>query len=350
MGGWRGPRPAAVLPVRRGRERPPRARGDTGVHREPARRLGVGRGARHEPAGLRPALLPPGRREARVPRARARAGGQPPERPPHLRRRVAAGGRGRHRGGGELPRPLVQLPAPPPRPGRDLPLPVHGAPGLRPRGAGRPRPQGAEPRHHQDPRRRVPRPGLRPRLRHVLPVGRAAPPAGPVHRLHVHPGPRMGPRSRPDRAGSRPERPHEQPPPHHRGSRGRVPEGPIRRARRRGAPADRRRVRDLRPRQRRGARPGAGRAGRARAAVLPAQERAGHGPHRHRVRQGAPRPGDLCLHDLGRAGRHEHADGRGHRHGQPAARAAPPGRRLREPRPQPGAPAARVPRTAWTSA
>ena len=108
---------------------------------------------------------------------------------------------------------------------------------------------------------------------------------------------------------------------------------------RRGA-ALRRRVGDLRPRQRGGARRGAPR-GPGPAPDLPGPQRAGHGPRGHRVREGARAAAHDGVHDVDRPRRDEHGHrGRGRPRQSPAG-AAPPRRRLRQPHSGSGPPAGR---------
>ena len=107
-----------------------------------------------------------------------------------------------------------------------------------------------------------------------------------------------------------------------------------------GDPLHRRRMGHLRPRQRGRPRRGAGHRRRPPADMARPQ-RAGHGPRRHRLRQGvepAPRDGRDHLH---RPRRHQPGDRRRHRAREPAPAPAAAGRRVREPRPRPGAPADR---------
>ena len=111
--------------------------------------------------------------------------------------------------------------------------------------------------------------------------------------------------------------------------------------RRPGGAAVRRRVRDLRARQRhlprRGARGGAG-----PAADLARAERAVDGAGRDRLRQGQAAAPDHGRGELDRPGRAQHGDrGRGGAR-QPAADPAPLRRHLRQPRARPGAPAGRA--------
>ena len=105
--------------------------------------------------------------------------------------------------------------------------------------------------------------------------------------------------------------------------------------------AVRRRVRDLRPRQRRGARRGAVR-GTRRAADVARAQRAGDGAHGDRLRQGEPPAAHDGVHHLDRPGRHQprHRGGAGAR--QPPAGAVPPRRRLRVARTRPRVAAGRV--------
>ena len=114
-------------------------------------------------------------------------------------------------------------------------------------------------------------------------------------------------------------------------------------ARRRGAAVLRRRARHLRPRERRRARPGAPR-GRGPPALRAGPERAGDGARRRRLRQGVEPARDLGVHVVDRARGDQHGDGRGARDGEPAAGAAPAGRRLRHPPAGGGAAAARASR------
>ena len=112
-------------------------------------------------------------------------------------------------------------------------------------------------------------------------------------------------------------------------------------ARRPRAAVLRRRLRHLRPRQRRRHRPGAaGAAGRD--ALLPRAQRAGDGAHRGRLREDAQPPAHARLHLVDRTRRDQHDHRRGRRDDQPRAGAAAAGRHLRRPRPRAGPAAARV--------
>src|SRR5262249_38171783 len=106
---------------------------------------------------------------------------------------------------------------------------------------------------------------------------------------------------------------------------GPVPGGPAHRARRGRAAAVRRLLRHLRSREPGRPRPGAARS-RTRparlAALLPGQERAGHGARRGGVRPGAGQAFRLRLHLLDRPRRDEHGPRGGAGHDQPAAGAA----------------------------
>ena len=96
------------------------------------------------------------------------------------------------------------------------------------------------------------------------------------------------------------------------------------------AAALRRRLGDLRPRQRRRHGRGAARGARRRLPTYPRPQRAGHGACGHRLRQGlAPAPHD-GLHHLDRPRRHQHGDGRRRRPCEPPAGAAAARRRLRQ--------------------
>ena len=103
----------------------------------------------------------------------------------------------------------------------------------------------------------------------------------------------------------------------------------------------RRRPRHLRSRQR----------GRHRAGLfavpqglpaLPGPQRAGHGSHRHRLRQDEEPARSPGLLDLHRTRRHQHDHGSGDRHRQSAARAVSAQRHLRQPAHRSGAAAAGV--------
>ncbi len=111
----------------------------------------------------------------------------------------------------------------------------------------------------------------------------------------------------------------------------------LRRAR--GA-AVRRRVGDLRPRQRRRRRRGALPAPGCAADVSRAQ-RAGDGACGDRVREGAFSPADDGVHDVDRTRRHQPDHGGGHRARESAAGAVPARRHLRLARARPGAAAGR---------
>ena len=107
-----------------------------------------------------------------------------------------------------------------------------------------------------------------------------------------------------------------------------------------GPAALRRRLGDLRPRQRR--RHGRGAARRARTtADLPRPQRAGDGARGDRLRQGLAPPPHDGLHHLDRPRRDQHGHGRGGRACQPPAGAAPARRRLRQSPARPGAAADR---------
>ena len=119
---------------------------------------------------------------------------------------------------------------------------------------------------------------------------------------------------------------------------GSVPREPVCRARRDGAAVLRGMLRDLRPRQRRGRRPGPP-AVRRRHALLPGPQRAGDGPRRLGLRPPEEPPPDPRLHHLHRTGRDQHGHGRGPCHDKPPTRAAPAWRRFRlaQARPRPAA-------------
>ena len=102
-------------------------------------------------------------------------------------------------------------------------------------------------------------------------------------------------------------------------------------------------LRDLRPRERARPRPGDW-PRRIRAAALPAQERAGDGPHRDGLRKGQPPPARHSPARLDRTRCNQHDHRRGHRDREPASRPAAPRRYLRQPQTGPGAPAARAPK------
>ena len=75
--------------------------------------------------------------------------------------------------------------------------------------------------------------------------------------------------------------------------------------------------------------------------TYPRPQRAGHGAGGGRLRQGQEPPADDGLHDLDRAGLHEHADRRRRRPCQPAAGPAAARRRVRQSPARPGAAADR---------
>ena len=155
------------------------------AHPHPEPLVGVGAGARGERGALRADVVRPVRARARIPRPGAGAEHQPAQRAADLRRRQPQAGEPGAGRGRELPGALVELPAAPPRAAGDLPLPLHAAPGLRARGAGRRRVQGAQLRHDQDHGRALARPGLGPRLRHVLHLDRPAPARATATRASV---------------------------------------------------------------------------------------------------------------------------------------------------------------------
>ena len=112
-------------------------------------------------------------------------------------------------------------------------------------------------------------------------------------------------------------------------------------ARRPRAAVLRRRLRDLRPRQRRRHRAGA--AGTAGVdPLLPGAQRAGDGAHRGRLREDAQPPAHARLHLVDRPRRDQHDHRRGRRDDQPRAGAAAAGRHLRRPRPRARPAAARI--------
>ena len=121
---------------------------------------------------------------------------------------------------------------------------------------------------------------------------------------------------------------------------GAVPGRAAGRAGRRRAQVLRRLLRDLRPRERGGDRPGAASEPRA-PDLLPGAERAVDGAHGRRVRADAEPARGPRVHDVDRPRRDEHGDRRGARDGQPAAGAAAARRRLRDASGGPGAAAAR---------
>ena len=309
-------------------------------------------------------------------RARAPVGAGPPPPRRGLHRRARGGGRGAGRRaldppGDELPDPrgrhprpalvlrgadaagqLVELSAAQARRrverhrGRargDLLLPRRGParhggpPHLRPRrGVGRDR--------HDRRRRRLPRPARLPRAVHgvarprpLVPErsGRAGRRAldGDQRRSRPRLDPRRlgGPDGRPagaDDDGGRDGGRDRDGAAHGRSGGRAVPGGAALRARRRGAAVLRGRPRHLRPRERRRARPGAPR-GRGAAALRAGPERAGDGARRLRLRQGDQPARDVGVHVVDRARRDQHGHGRRARDGEPAAGAAPAGRRLR---------------------
>ena len=126
-----------------------------------------------------------------------------------------------------------------------------------------------------------------------------------------------------------------------------LPRQPVHGARRRRAAADRGLLRDLRPRQRGGRRPGAAPGGGR--SLPPRAQRAGHGARGRRVRADEEPAVDAGLHGVGRAGRHQHGHRRRPGDDQPAAGAPAPRRHLRHPRGEPGAAGARGPRRPTTS-
>ena len=103
----------------------------------------------------------------------------------------------------------------------------------------------------------------------------------------------------------------------------------------------RRRHRHLRSRQRRRRRPGTAAVPQGLPA-LPGPQRAGHGPHGHRLREDEEPARRAGLQLLDRSRRDEHDHRCRHRHREPAARAVPAQRHLRQPTDRTGAPAAGV--------
>ena len=118
-----------------------------------------------------------------------------------------------------------------------------------------------------------------------------------------------------------------------------LPGQPVRRTRRRAHQVLRGRLRHLRTRQRRGPRPGAaagrGRGRRSRHRTGPqvraGPQRAGHGPHGRRLRPPEGSAADLGGHRQRRPRLDEHANGRGARNDQPAARSSAACRHLCHP-------------------
>ena len=129
------------------------------------------------------------------------------------------------------------------------------------------------------------------------------------------------------------EPPHEDDPTDRRPGDGPLPPPPAQRGRR---AVPRRLLGDLRPRQRRRHRRGAPRR-RRRLPDLARPQRAGHGPRRHRLRQGAEPQARDGRHHLDRPRRAQPRHRLRPRPRQPPAGAVHPRRRLRQPRARPGA-------------